>query len=339
MNKWYYLVLLISLFSCETKVSPKDEYKTVSGERMGTYFLIKYQGSEEIKKAVDSIFNRFDLELSTYVPESHITKINQSGIGDIDISQTEYFEPVFRKSARLVEQTEGYFLPTVKPLLNYWGFGEDRKQPDEIDLSEIERLMTQVSFQNFELLSKDGKLVIRKNLGLAQLNFNAIAKGYAVDVVGDYLNALGVKNYLVDIGGEQRILGVNEQGKKWSIGLNVPKAEAKYSDMAMVISVGKGAIASSGNYRDFYTRDGVKFGHIINPKTGLSETKSILGATVISEECAIADAWATASMAMGLEKAKELIEKANGVEACFFYNDNDSLAVSYTTGFDQYIKK
>ena len=213
--------------------------------------------------------------------------------------------------------TDGAFDPTVAPLVNAWGFGFKSGQlPDS---AQVDSLLALVGLRHIRL--QEGRVV--KDNPLSILDFSAIAKGYGVDRAADVLRSHGIKNFMVEIGGEVVTEGTNEKGEAWRIGINKPVEDSTSvnAELQEVISLSGKAVATSGNYRNFYVKDGRKIAHTINPLTGYPVQQDILSSTVIASTCAEADAFATAFMVMGLKKAQEVLASQPALEAYFIYTD------------------
>jgi len=233
--------------------------------------------------------------------------------------------------------SDGIFDITCAPLINVWGFGFSKK--DSVTPAMIDSLKTFVGYQKVHL---EGNKIVKEDPRLL-LNCSAIAKGYACDVIARLLEKEGVENYMVDIGGEVVMKGVNPNGICWRIGINVPEDDStntknQYDEIVQLCK--KGAIATSGNYRNFYIKDGKKYAHTIDPRTGYPAEQNILSATIVAEECITADAYATAFMAMGLEKARQMADSIPGIEYYVIYSDEEGKhQVEYSEGMLPYLPK
>ncbi|MDG2450624.1 MAG: FAD:protein FMN transferase, partial [Saprospiraceae bacterium] len=221
------------------------------------------------------------------------------------------------------------------PLINYWGFGyTEKKARSEIDSTAVEKMMKGVGLDKII----DSESFLYKPIPSSQLDFIAIAKGYAVDALAESLEEKGCKNYLVEVGREVYAKGLNVSGQKWKVGISTPSSEAAIDDISRVVELTDSGVASSGNYRNFYIVDGKKYGHTIDPHTGYPSLNDLLGTTVISKSCMRSDAYATAFLAMGLERASILVEELDEVEACFFYSNQEGTIIKkYSNGFIQYV--
>ncbi len=287
-----------------------------SGDAQGTYYTVTYFFEDEVvnKSATDSLLRAFDLVASLWVSESIISKVNNN---EIDFVIDPHFIEIFNISKEISENTDGYFDFTIGPLASAWGFGF--RERIEISPRLIDSLKALVGYEKVELVN--GKIL--KSNPNVQFDFNAVAQGYSVDLLGSYLESKGIENYLIDIGGEVLARGEKPDGSKWIIGIEKPSEEADSErKLQATIELKDQAIATSGNYRKFYEKDGIRYSHTINPKTGYPVQHTLLSATVIAENAALADAYATAFMVMGLEKSIAFLENKN-MEVYFIYSEED----------------
>lgn len=305
------LFITVFLFlSC--KQEKERVYKTSSGVVFGTSYMIKYQSDVNYQKSIDSLFYLVNKSTSNYMPTSDISKINK---GDTTIVVDAIFKEVFQKSKRIYKETKGFLDPTVGNLVNAYGFGSAKEQKD-LNEDELNELMQYVGFDKIKL--KNNKIV--KEHKSVYLDFNAIAKGFGIDVVGRFLESKSIKDYLIEIGGEIRARGVSSKNKPWKIGIDDPNIDGTRS-ISKYIELTNKSMAGSGNYRKFRIgKDGKKYVHTINPKTGLAKESNLLSAVVIADtDCADVDAYATAFMAMGFEKTKEFLSRHNKIKAYLVY--------------------
>lgn len=339
---WSVMLALSFLLCCKSDPrSPVsvDTWHVLSGATMGTTYSIKYHGKKVDKSDIDSLLELYNLSLSNYIPTSTISQVNSSSSRfAFARDDDEYFSKAFVASKKLHRKTNGYFDPTISPLINYWGFGYGDKTKVEVpNATTIDSLKSLCGFEQFEVVQQGDSTVVYKQTPYASLNMNASAKGKGVDVVGDYLHEQGVNDYMVEIGGEVRTLGHNDKGSSWVIGINRPDPNSSLSDIELPVQISDMSMASSGNYRQFYKSGSITYGHIIDPYSGMSKPTDILSATIVAVDCETADAFATACMVMGLDKAKQLIESQD-VEACLLYGDSQNkIAHWYSSGFDQYL--
>ena len=308
------LVVIAIIIAIAVMMGHKDEpYQRNSGFIFGTSYNITYQCAEDHKADIEMALAEVDASLSPFNDSSVITHVNRNE----DVVLDRLFLDVFRLAQKINEDTDGAFDITVAPLVNAWGFGfKNGVNPDE---KAIDSLRQVVGFQKVRL--EDGKII--KADPRVMLDCSAIAKGYGVDVVANFLRKIGIKNFMVEIGGEVVTSGVNPDRHPWRIGVTKPTDDSLSvnNELQTVINVTDKAMATSGNYRNFYYKGGRKYAHTIDPKTGYPVQHSILSATVITDDCATADAYATSFMVLGMEKAKKILERHPEMMAYFIYND------------------
>jgi len=286
-------------------------------------YNVKFIGIEKQvqKTEVDSVLVAFNESLSTYIPDSEISDLNNKGS---IVFRSPYFYPVLERSKEVFDKTGGSFDPTVGPLIGAWGFGPEKQIPD-LDSLEVDSLLKITGFS--ELDFDQQKATLPANY---RLDFSAIAKGYAVDLVGELLEGQGVEDYLVEIGGEVRCRGKNDQGKSWSLGIEDPTVAILEQELLAVVRLKNLSLATSGNYRNYYERDGRIYAHIIDPRTGYTAKHNLLSASVFALDCMTADAYATAMMVMGLDASKQLVELEE-IEAILVYQEGDGTLRSYVS--------
>ncbi|TVZ56045.1 thiamine biosynthesis lipoprotein [Lutibacter sp. Hel_I_33_5] len=304
------LVFFFSFFSCKKELPHKIQLK---GSVFGTTYAIIYLNDKNnYSNSLDSLFYLVNKSLSTYMPTSDISRINK---GDTTIVIDSYFTEVFNKSEKIFKETNGYFDPTVGDLVNAWGFGPE-KQLKNLDSTKVKDLLQFVGFNKVSLVN--GK--VKKEAKEIYFDFNSIAKGYGIDIVGRFLEGKKIENYIVEIGGEVRAKGRNQNKKSWSVGLDNPNTDGTRT-LRKIINLSNKSMASSGNYRKFrIAENGDKFVHTINPKTGYAQESNLLSATVIAaKDCADVDAYATAFMAMGVEKTKQFLEEHKEIKAILIF--------------------
>ncbi|MGQ1786574.1 MULTISPECIES: FAD:protein FMN transferase [unclassified Saccharicrinis] len=327
------LIILLTLvtLSCQTK---SYDYVKIEGPIFGTYYHIIYQpvqGNDALDKGVMTALNEVNASLSTYVKTSTISRFNLSEKGaEIDPMMKE----VFLSGQEVYKNSKGAFDMTVGPLVNVWGFGFKKK--DEVTPELIDSLMPNVGM---DMVSLNDDFLNKAKPDI-MLDASAIAKGFGVDVAADYLASQGIKNYMVEIGGEIRASGINHKGISWRVGIDKPIDDkaALNRELQAILSLTNVALATSGNYRNFYVKDGKKYAHTIDPKTGYPVQHSVLSASIIAPDCMRADAYATACMVMGLEKGYALIDSLPNTEGYFIYVDESGEnQVKYTRGFEKLI--
>ncbi len=327
------LLFVASVSSCQPG-GGGGEYYPIQGFTQGTTYRITYQHPTEydIKDQIDSLLRFFDSSLSSYDSTSIISAINRN---QPNVKTDTLFRAVFRESRRVYQLTGGTFDITLAPLINAWGFGPGDQL--EVDSAMVDSLLQYVGMEKVELVGN----FVKKSHPEVKLNVNAIAQGYAVDFVSAYLEDLGCRNYMVEIGGEIRTKGVNPKGSFWRIGVDRPEFGNMIPgrQLQVIISMHNRSLATSGNYRKFYEKDGVLITHSIDPSTGFPKASRLLSATVLTEDCMTADAYATSCMVMGLAKAMAFIESQKNTDAYFIFgNDIGAYEVWYTDGLLKYIE-
>jgi thiamine biosynthesis lipoprotein len=317
-------------------MSVSQSYIHLTGETMGTTYNIKYNSKENFQDEIDEELRRINDEVSTYIPSSIISKFNTSTTGIIVDSTDFYINLV--KALEVYKLSEGYYDVTVMPLVNYWGFGyKGHNSVEKIDSNAVGELLKKVGSDLITIVPQaNSKFLIKKPNKEIQLDFSSIAKGFGVDKIGELLSKKGIRDYMVEIGGEVVSSGKSPRGTEWVIGINTPSESASPHDVIIEVDFSGRGLATSGNYRNFHESYGKKYGHTINPKTGFPEQSNLLSATIIANDCMTADALATACMASGLDKSKEILKKLNNIEACFIYtNDKGEFQVYKTPDFDK----
>lgn len=342
---------LISIFFITCQQQSKSTTKTVKYQKIGgitmgviPYAITYYDGADkELQPSIDSLLDALNSGSSTYEKMSTISRFNDSERG-ITVENKGYDQHFIKNvllAKTIVAKTTGYFDPTVAPLVNYYGFGnKGKKGVDAIDTAKINHLMQAVGFDKIDIQQVGNQYAINKKHKSTQLDFSAIAKGYAIDRLGEFLEAKGIQNYFIDIGGEIRANGESPRGDSWKTGIRDPLAPAGYRLDSVIVKLENRSMATSGNYENFRVVQGKKIGHTMNPKTGFPEINNILSATVIARECSIADSYATAFMAMGIEKALNLAQKLPEIEAYLVYFDENGTALAkYTAGLEKFLIK
>jgi len=308
-----FLVLLIVGTVLIIRQQRAIPYQSNSGMVFGTVYNITYECDSDLHQAIKAELQKVDNSLSPFNPQSVITAINQNK----DVVPDEMFQTVFNKAMEISRETNGAFDITVAPLVNAWGFGfKNGIQPNRHQVDSLCRL---IGYEKVSL--KDGRVV--KQMPDIMLDCSAIAKGFGSDVVAHFLKQKGVKNYMVEIGGEIVTSGVNPQRLPWKIGVTKPTDDtlSVKSEIQSILNVTDLAMATSGNYRNFYYKGGKKYAHTIDPKTGYPVQHSLLSATVLAKDCATADAYATSFMVLGVDGAKKVLERHPELMAYFIYSD------------------
>lgn len=325
MNKLKYIslfVLLIVFGACKQE----SKYHFDEGKVFGTFYHMVYQypNEEGLKTEILQKLKEFDYSLSTYNPESVISKVNEN---DSTVVLDDYFLTCFKTSEQIAQVTDGAFDWTVAPLVNAWGFGfKNKLEPEDIP---VDSLLQVVGYQKVRL--EAGKVI--KEDPRIMFDASAIAKGYGVDVVADFLESKGITNYMVEIGGEIRVKGNSNKNRPWRVGIDKPIDDPSSLSRQIqdVLELKGGAMATSGNYRQFYVKDGKKYAHTIDPRLGYPVQHSLLSASVIAPTCMKADAYATAFMVLGLEKSVEIVENDPELEAYFIYTNEEGDLTTFAT--------
>ncbi len=324
MKNFILTLIILSFISCK-----KKNYIAITGNAFGTTYHIKLKDTSNKNWSfiVDSLVNSVNKSLSTYSKDSDITKINK---GDTTIIVDEKFKEVFNKSKRIFKETNGVFDPTIGVLVNAWDFGPEKKLKN-LDSVTIQNLMQQVGFDKVKIISDK---VIKENLK-TYLDFNAIAKGYGIDIIGRFFEKKNITNYMIEIGGELRVRGKNSKGKNWTVQIENPNFDGTQSGNK-VVSLENESMATSGTYRKYkIDENGNRYAHILNTKTGYPSKSNLLSASVIASlDCADVDAYATTLMALGLEKSKEFLKKHKELKVLLIYVDkNGELKTFKTSNF------
>ena len=321
MKQFLFLFSFFILFSCND-----SKYTMLSGSAFGTSFSIKYQDNlhRNMSKSVDSLIKEINKSLSTYDKNSYISKINQ---GDTNVIVDAKFVEVFNKSKRIFNETNGVFDPTIGVLVNAWDFGPEKKTTN-LDSVKVTELMQQVGFHKVHLV--DNKII--KENQQTYFDFNAIAKGYGIDIIGRFFEAKHITNYMIEIGGEIRARGKSPSNSIWKIGIENPNFDGSTS-IQKIITLNNESIATSGTYRKFkLDKNGKKYAHILDAKTGYPAQSDLLRASVIASlDCADVDGYATSLIALGFKKSITFLQNHQELKASLIYVDKDGKIQTYQT--------
>ena len=325
-----YLVFILTMVMVACQPSVNEKVYLIEGEAQGSTYHIKYiaERDENLKPAIDSILEVIDRSMSTYRPDSAISKINQ---GDTTVVVDEHFRKVFEASQQIWQESEGLFDPTVGVLVNAWGFG--KQKISEADLPTDKKIDSLRKYVGFDKVVLTEKNLIKKRYTEILFDFNAIAQGYTSDVVANYLSARGIKNYIVEIAGEMYLKGRNTvEDKSWTIGVENPLKPLDDRDLVATIQFTNQGLATSGNYRKVWIdSNGRKYVHSINPITGRATQSDVLSATVVAPSTMLADGYATMFMVMGLAKSKAFLEKHPDLAVLLVYSDDKHQEATYKT--------
>ena len=330
------LLLLFFVFTSCAPDAPEIIKNQNVGAALGTSYSLIYLSNQSLdfQKEIDSVFRVVNQSLSTYMPNSDISKINR---GDSTLVVDAMFREIFNLSKEIFEETDGYFDPTVGVLVDAWGFGPGEQM--DLDSTRVDSLLKYVGFNKVTLADNH---TIKKSNPNIHFDFNAIAKGYSIDRLARLMDQKKIKDYLLEVGGEVVAKGTNtSKGKQWVIGIDDPQEEES-REIKMMINLEDRALASSGNYRHFRVDSltGIKYVHTVDPKTGFTKNANTLGVTLLADTCARADAYATALMAMNLEDAIKLLTGKRELDAYIIYLDEKGVTQEFMTeGFRRLIEK
>lgn len=329
-------LIFISFFflSCESKKISKIEF---DGKTMGTTYSVKISNTfngpislNQIKHKVDSTLNSINMQMSTYIQQSEISKFNEAKT--VSILPSSNFLDVLDYGRELSKSTDGMFDITVAPLVKLWGFDHAKSSWEPPDKLDIAKLLDSIGNSAWGIL--DGNLIkLKPNV---EIDVNAIAKGFGVDTISNLLKSLGYNNFMVEIGGEVYCTGINNSGEVWKIGIELPMFDTR--TFSKIVSLSNAAMATSGDYRNYYTYNGKNYSHTINPKNGTPIEHLLASVTVISKTCMDADGLATALLVMGTDKAMDYIEKNILAECLLIERDeNGNFRTFMSSGFGAYL--
>ena len=340
MSKDNLFITAIALLLACAGCTRESRYYTIDGTAQGTTFHIVFQPAVSsdssfaaVRDSVNAILDRIDFSVSGYNKESVLTAFNEEGNPRVD----KIFLDNFLASRKMTEESGGMFDASAAPLFDLWGFGF--KTGTEVTQAMIDSVLQFVGMEHFKvdsLKAKDGQdsILILRDDPRCKLNFNAIAQGYTSDLIAAKFSEMGMENYLVELGGEVYAKGVNPKGKFWNVGIDRPVDgnNSPGADIQAVVQISGKGLVTSGDYRKFYIKDGKKISHSINPKTGYPVEHNLLSATVVAENATIADGYATYLMVLGFDKAREVVESNENIEALLIFSDGDSLKVWMSDG-------
>ena len=327
-----FLVLLIVGTVLIIRQQRSTPYQKNAGLIFGTTYSVVYQYDEDLQKEIEAELRKVDDEFSMFNSQSLVTRLNKGENPELSSN----FIDIFKLARQVSDDTNGAFDITVAPLVNAWGFGfKNEQMPTKEQVDSLRQL---VGFHHVEL---KGNSITMKKPGM-MLDFSAIAKGYGVDVVASLLERHDIKNFMVEIGGEITTRGINPERVPWKIGVNKPCEDAlnESHELQTILNVTDKSMATSGNYRNFYVKDGKKYAHTIDPKTGYPVQHTLLSATVLADRCATADAYATSFMVLGIDGAKQILERHKELMAYLIFTDRKgNLAVWYSPSLKDKIVK
>ena len=300
------------------------------GKAQGTYYNIKYVSNSNIdyQNKIDSILNKIDQSLSIYDSTSLISQLNEDNFVKADM----YLIDVYNVANKVYLETDGYFDCSSFPIINEWGFYKNKKN-EYVDSLKIIKLLNYVGFNKVKLDTNSISFPDKYSV-----DFNSLAQGYTVDIIGQFLRSKNINNYLIELGGELLAKGKNINSKNWVVGVEKPNEKIDFTDrFQFIVSLENKSLATSGSYRNYIEKDSIKYSHIINPKTGFPSLNTLLSVTVIHEDCIYADAYATAFMAMGLEKTLDFISNRDDIDIFLIYSNDSKLETFSSDYFKNYI--
>jgi len=324
-------VLMVIMWGCKSNTLHYT-YVSVEGFTQGTTFSVIYRSADTVnyKNEIEQILAEIDSSLSTYNDSSVISKINTNLSSKADT----HFIKVYKTAHQVSEATNGAFDITVGPLVDAYGFGKsDRIKVNEKTIDSL------LQFVGYQKISLKNNRIYKKDFR-TKVDMNAVAQGYTVEVLSEFLENKGIRNYLVEVGGEVKTLGKNREDEIWRIGIDKPVEgnNTPGENLKAIVQLQDRSLATSGNYRKFYIKDGVKYSHTIHPSTGHPVESSLLSVTVFADDCAKADALATAFMVMGLNKTREYVSNHKNISALFIYSDEEGdFQVDYSDDLEKYI--
>ena len=305
------------------------KYQHAEGKIYGTFYHISYASSEDLNSGIIERMESVNISLSMFNPRSVISAINEGKTDETD----SLFRKMFRTAWAVNRATAGAFDISVAPLVNAWGFGFEKQEfPDSAKIDSL------LHFVGMDKIRLDHNRLIKQSPGI-QLDASSIAKGLGVDLAADYLEEQGVENYMVEIGGEVRVKGESDKKRPWRIGIDSPEEDptARSRQLQTIVGLTSGALATSGNYRNFYIHEGKKIAHTINPKTGFPVQTEVLSASVYAPYCMEADAYATAFMVLGLEEAKRIISSNPELEGYLIYTEDRTIKTWISQGLKRWM--
>ncbi len=332
LNISWLLPLLVALYGC----TPKNQLHKINftGEAQGTYYAITYYDSEgrNLQPQVDSLLKAFDQSVSLWVPESIISRVNKD---DTLVVIDETFRYNFLLSKEVSAATGGAFDFTIAPLVTAWGFG--LKKREQITTQLIDSLKALVDYRKVSL--EAGR--VNKDDSRIKFDFNAVAQGYSVDLIGAMLESYGISSYIADVGGEVFARNTKPDGTEWRVGIEKPAQDKENpQEVQLIVALQDKGIATSGNYRKYYEENGKRYSHTIDPSTGYPVDHNLLSVTVMAGNAALADAYSTAFMVMGVEKALEFLKTMPDMDAIFISaGEEGTYETVITSGFQECIRE
>ncbi|UCE52060.1 MAG: FAD:protein FMN transferase [Desulfobacterales bacterium] len=325
-------MLVLLPLVCEAK-----KEHLIQGRTMGTTYHLKivtgyFQGIKGLKDKIEKRLGEINQSMSTYIKDSEISRFNDLGQADVKFEVTDDFFRVMQMGKKVYDLSEGAWDATVNPLVDLWGFGRAGRKNKIPPKRQVEALLPSIGFENIEIISPG--YLIKKHASVT-LDFSSIAKGYGVDAIAEVIHREGFQNYLVEIGGEVYASGLRKDGQPWRVGINRPQKDAAISNVYKVVRLQNKAFATSGDYRNFFEVNGIRYSHVIDPKTGYPVANGVVSVSIVSNTCTFADGLATAIMVMGHKNGLSLIDRLDDVEGLIVIEKPDGMLVDfYSKGFE-----
>jgi len=337
MTKSVLTIAIVFSFIFAAVAGEANQEFVIRGRTMGTTYSVKVVTDDAgsitgVKEKIDNRLEEINRSMSTYQNDSEISRFNHFKKVGLKFKISNDFFQVMRAGQKIHRLSGGAWDGTVNPLVDLWGFGRSGRQDKVPPPSKIVALLPDIGFTNIDIL--DSGFLVKKRIAVS-VDLSSIAKGYGVDEVAALLGRLGYKDFLVEIGGEIFAAGLRQDRARWRIGINQPRAEAAFDAVYMVVELQNQGFATSGDYRNFFEIDGVRYSHVIDPRTGYPVANRVVSASIISGNCTMADGLATAVMVMGARKGLEMIDRLDGVEGLIVVEQNNGTLVDYySKGFE-----
>ena len=334
LEKASFLFFLLVSFSLLSGCDHAPEIIKISGSKMGTTYHVTIVADQparaDLAEQIDQVLSAVDQSMSTYKSQSELSQFNRLPIGE-QVKASDQLWAVLQTSEKVWQKSSGAFDPTIGPVVDLWGFGpvatQDRIPADQ----DIAAALADAGYQHLQLDSSTQTISKQKTIAL---DLSAVAKGYAVDQVAELLEMLALPDYLVEVGGEMRLSGSNPEGKPWRVAIELPSLMPQVQE---VVELNNGAVATSGDYRNYFEKEGVRYSHTIDPRNGKPITHSLASVTVIADRCADADAWATALMVLGEEEGMRIANQQS-IPVYMLIREGESFRVHSSSAFQSYLK-
>jgi thiamine biosynthesis lipoprotein len=330
MKRYTKIIIVFSMLFALASLCEAQKEHLIQGRTMGTTYHIKVVGGEaedvsELEEKIEQRLLDLNQVFSTYIKDSEISRFNSQKRAGERFQISNDFMQVMRVARDIHRLSEGAWDGTVNPLVDLWSFGPNRRKLRLPPAEAIKALLPCIGFEHIQIVEPS---FLVKDLAAVTLNLNAIAKGYAVDQVSALVAGCGYKNYLVEIGGEIFAAGFRPDGQRWRVGINRPQKEAAFNEVYRVVSIFNQAFATSGDYRNFFEIDGVRYSHVIDPRSGYPVSNGVVSVSIIADNCTLADGLATAIMVMGAEKGIQLVNQMDNVECFIVVETSDGRLVN-----------